>query len=694
MARDIYSVNQFTSDHVRIRRAIRIGFLVIMLTMLSMLAHMYLEHDKNITNTNQSITIIDNLEKLSDQLHIRSFQLAQIARQRTIHSSESTDEQTQTLARAVALRTELDFILQDHVYVDELLDIFENSWSNANDDIVENFQADTRFLKPLEPAAELRDLLAPTDLMAATTIPQMLRAIQTYIVSYEQELKPRLQQLERFFAEQSRNLMQNEIEAHKIKLVLMALSLGTISVIYFVLSETIVHRLLDRACEQSLLAERASAEAKIAQKSKTEFLMTLSNEVRTPMNGIISVINLLKDTDLDQRQETFSNIISKSAHSLLDLVNDVLDVSRIETSQIKLASDPLNIANVVEDAGLLLTTEAADKDIEVCFNIDQTIPLFLQGDVVRLRQILLNLMTSSLQNTESGHVMLSLTNLSDDKDLADHQMRIHFEITDTSVGISDEKAAIIFDEFQQSNTMGYGNLDGTGLGLTIATRLIKLMGGDLNLTSRLGEGACFSFTIKLPICNRCDNILEQAEPARILIVDDNVLSQKVMLDYCRAWGHDAIAVESADLALIFLKYARNETQKPIDLLIANYDLPDMTGSQFIQILRKQYKLSGPSVLLSCQLTDEPDLKALSRLNVRGILSKPYRVAQTHSMIYKALTDNSDEQTDLSLLNDLTLEGSLPAYEAMNASLEGPPEDHRQDDHPLILNRPEARLVES
>lgn len=693
MARDIYSVNQSTPDHMRIRRAMRIGFLAIMLIMLSMLGHMYIEHDKNITNTTQNMTIIENLEKLGDQLHIRAFQLAQIARQRTIQGSQGTDAQLQAMARAIALRTELDYILQDQVYVSDLLDTFKKSWSNANADIVENYEANTRFLNPQQPTAELRDLLAPTDLVTASTIPQMLRAIQTYIATYDQELKPRLEQLERFFAERSRDLLQKQVEAHKIKLVLMAISLVIISITYFVLAETLVSKLMDRVVQQSVITEQALEEARAAQKSKTEFLMTISHEVRTPMNGIISVMNLLEDTNLDHRQRTFSNIISKSANSLLGLINDVLDVSRMETSQIKLASDPLNIANVVEDVGLLLTTEATDKDIEICFHIDQTIPPFLLGDIGRLRQILLNLMTHSLQNTENGHVMMSLTNLSDDKDLSAHQMRIHFEITDTSAGISDDKAATYFDEFQQREAMGFGKLDGTGLGLAIAARLVKLMGGELNLTSRLGEGSCLSFTIRLPICDRCDNVLEQSEPSRILIVDDNVLSQKVMLDYCRAWGHDAIAVESADLAVIFLKYATNENQKPIDLIITNYDLPDMTGGQFIQILQKQYQSSGPSVLMACKFTDEPNLKALSRLNVRGILSKPYRVAPTHSMINKTLSESTDKETKLTHLNDVSLEKPLQSYEPMITSLEGPVEDYFQDDKDPILSRQEARLLE-
>lgn len=670
----------------------RLGFAAIMSIMLCMFVYLYLEHERDVVDSIQRMKIAENVEALSDKFSARNFQLARIVRQRTPLSPETDDGKAQSLARAASLRIELDLLLQDSNDLADLFEEFDDSWSNIDFDLKGPSNSDLQFTNLQEPISELRAFILPEGLISATKFAEKVEAIQTYLSDYEREFKPRMDRLERFLAEYNRNLARQQADEQQARLGLVFLTIVTIAIGYFIPSDKIVYGLLKRATRQSQITQRALEDAQKAQKSKLEFLMTMGHEIRTPMNGIISVINLLRDTDLDQRQKTFMDIIEKSGHALLELTNDVLDISKMETSQIELAKEPFNIANVVEGAGLLLQAEAQDKDIELCFNLDQTIPPFLLGDIGRLRQIMLNLMSHSVQNTERGHVMLSLTNLSDEQDILNNTMRIHFEITDTGAGISNDKIASFFDEFVQSETIGYGNLEVTGLSLAIASQLVKLMGGDLNLTSRVGEGSCFSFTLALPICDRCDNGLTQAKPSHILIVDDNVLSQKVMLDYCRAWGHDAIAVESADLALIFLKYATEETQQPIDLIITNYDLPDMTGTQFITTLRKEYQISQSSILVACQLVDKPNIRVLSRLNVQDILSKPYRVGSTHEKIYKALTEPMFEHTDLSILDDVSPNTEFQSTRLAETNIEGPINHTSTDSEEVILTRPQARIV--
>jgi two-component system, sensor histidine kinase and response regulator len=400
---------------------------------------------------------------------------------------------------------------------------------------------------------------------------------------------------------------------------------------------------------QSLKVARDSAQA--ASQSKGQFLANMSHEIRTPMNAILGMLNLLQNTELTSRQRDYASKTEGAAQSLLGLLNDILDYSKVEAGKMTLESESFHIDKLMRNLSVVLSASVGTKDIEVLFDIDPDLPPAVRGDAMRLQQVLINLGGNAVKFTSVGQVVLSLRKLAQ----TEHSVTIEFAVKDTGIGIAPEYQEHIFSGFSQAEGSTTRRFGGTGLGLAISKGFVVMMGGDIQITSEQGIGSTFAFTLEMPTVDVSAAFLadEQAQlrqpvtsSQRVLVVDDNPIAAELTLRMVRSWGWTADQVNSGKEAVEHISALCESApaEFPYPVIYMDWKMPEMDGwetTRQIRQLSERSHLPQPTVImltahgrdmLSHRTDAEQEL-------INGFLVKPATASMLYDVFMEAQAGN-------------------------------------------------------
>jgi PAS domain S-box-containing protein len=436
-----------------------------------------------------------------------------------------------------------------------------------------------------------------------------------------------------------------------------------VNVVQMLIDVTERHR-----AEIELVRARVTAEA--ASQAKSDFLANMSHEIRTPMSGALGMLNLLLRTELTSRQHDYASKARTAAQALLAVINDVLDFSKVEAGKMELDPHRFELSDFMRELAVILSANVGAKDIEVLFRLDPRLPTALIGDATRLRQVLLNLAGNALKFTERGEVVLKLTLLGEEGAEPDRLARIRFEVIDTGIGIAADKLEHIFAGFSQAEQSTSRRYGGTGLGLAISRRLVALMGSELRVDSRAGEGSRFHFELLLAESPDEDTGLLPTQPGlKVLIVDDNPMAREVLQGIGESLGWDCDLASSGEQALALVHLAaergkrldvapqgqavpspppegaqssRGGPSMPYDLILMDWRMPGLDGWETSRRIRDSHESDAPVIIMVTAhgrdlLADrsEQEIQGLG-----GYLVKPVTASMLQDAVAEATRGNA------------------------------------------------------
>ena len=381
---------------------------------------------------------------------------------------------------------------------------------------------------------------------------------------------------------------------------------------------------------------KSKEDAEYGKKVKENFLANMSHELRTPVNGIIGITSLLLTTDVNEQQKNMLDLLETSSRSLLGVINDVLDISKIEAGKFNIVRTPNNIYDLIKSVFDLLKFRADESNIEFLLEIDHNVPQNLMVDSLRLNQILMNLLSNAIKFTPRGYVKLKVSVMQKHND----RVRLKYSVEDSGIGVPADRLNKIFDSFEQAEEDTGSKYGGTGLGLTIVKKLAELKGGELVVTSQLGRGSIFNFinwhTIAAKptgkMSGKSDKVLSPFNNISVLVAEDNMVNQFMLSKMLKNWNIDAEIVDNGRKAIDKL------SAKNYDLILMDTHMPEMNGYEAAKTIRVDFeepKRSIPIISLSASSFGHEQEQALAA-GMNDVLSKPFQPYQLHEKMSRLL----------------------------------------------------------